>query len=372
MPPGHMAMDISLVSRNTGIHGTLDSTSPLTYYTGHDTHRSVHNTDGKCGTRYCNGYVPEAYGVSEGQFNNKNKSHRRSYSCYRDTDCQFYTRDSSGLLSGEVVGTCVRRSDTLSMCECELPYFGDNCEYKFCPVTRAGRIHYRSLPGHNMDEAGDSGGGSSESQISAPLVGGVLGVGRRSPGGGQTNLDTNRGSNSEEGFECGGRRGDCQYETGKCLCHNGFHGAACEFRVISNGCSTTGATTRDCRAADAARHHSTSVGSLLQPLRTKHNGACADITNGACSGLADQDRYKLSNIPPELSLTQSTWGPVNQMHNRAGHAGVTPGHSGRNEGALDNFFMQDDTNGTSATRDLTVPHETYTADPNGYPTNSYT
>ena len=27
-------MDISLVSRNTGIHGTLDSTSPLTYYTG--------------------------------------------------------------------------------------------------------------------------------------------------------------------------------------------------------------------------------------------------------------------------------------------------------------------------------------------------
>ena len=110
----------------------------------------------------------------------------------------------------------------------------------------------------------------------------------------------------------------------------------------------------------------------MQPLRTKHNGACADITNGACSGLADQDRYKLSNIPPELSLTQSTWGPVNQMHNRAGHAGVTPGHSGRNEGALDNFFMQDDTNGTSATRDLTVPHETYTADPNGYPTNSYT
>ena len=93
---------------------------------------------------------------------------------------------------------------------------------EFCPVTRAGRIHYRSLPGHNMDEAGDSGGGSSESQISAPLVGGVLGVGRRSPGGGQTNLDTNRGSNSEEGFECGGRRGDCQYETGKCLCHNGI------------------------------------------------------------------------------------------------------------------------------------------------------
>ena len=57
-----------------------------------------------------------------------------SGSCYRDTDCQFYNRDSSGLLTGEVVGSCEERSESLSMCKCLPAYFGKNCEFSKSPV----------------------------------------------------------------------------------------------------------------------------------------------------------------------------------------------------------------------------------------------
>ena len=80
-------------------------------------------------------------GVAAGKFNEASgttctnhptcNSHpsRRTGSCYRDEDCQFYNKDSSGQLTGEIVGTCERVSSTLSTCKCFDAYFGVNCEY---------------------------------------------------------------------------------------------------------------------------------------------------------------------------------------------------------------------------------------------------
>ena len=54
--------------------------------------------------------------------------------CYTDKDCMFYNKDSSGKVTGEVVGTCVIRSDTLAMCKCLPAYTGKNCEFSEPPA----------------------------------------------------------------------------------------------------------------------------------------------------------------------------------------------------------------------------------------------
>jgi len=372
MPPGHFAADIAGITSEIGLSGDLGSTAPLTFYTAHDTPRAPHNSDGLCGSRYCNGYDAKAYGVQNGLYNNKDKSARGGFSCYRDTDCQFYVKDSSGQLLGEVVGKCVRRSYTLSMCECEYPYFGNNCEFKNCPKASAGHQQgAESDPGEpsslgprNIFEAGDSGGGASERHASAPFVGAVLGVGRDIAAGGRTIRDNkDRGTNAMEGFECGGERGNCDYGTGACVCKPGFHGRACQFRTAANGCSTTGVTTRNCRSPNSLRHHGNSVDALLQPEEVKHNLGCGDIRNGACAGVVDAARYAAA---PLVSLTQSVWGPVNTKHNAAGHAGHNVGHSAFNPGNVDNIYAME------VQRDATTPHPIYTNDTNSYPSSSYT
>ena len=72
-------------------------------------------------------------------------------SCYTDKDCMFYNKDSSGKVTGEIVGTCVVRSDTLAMCKCLPAYTGKNCEFSECtafslprgqPLETAPRMSY--------------------------------------------------------------------------------------------------------------------------------------------------------------------------------------------------------------------------------------
>lgn len=228
-----------------------EQTSAKTCPQNYDVPRSPYSSDGLCGTRDCNGYSSLE---STGDFNQN--LNRRTRSCYRDSDCQFYYVDSAGLLNGEIVGYCTRVSDTLSTCDCTPPYFGNNCELKGCPRAMSGqkRSHHimpgePTSPGNtHEDHAGDSGGGDAENQISAPYAGAVLDVGRRT-------LIANRGGDAEHGFECGGERGSCNYARGLCVCKDGFYGRACEYRTSANRCSTNGAVDIECRASAAARHH---------------------------------------------------------------------------------------------------------------------
>ena len=71
--------------------------------------------------------------------------------CYRDEDCQFYYKDSSGLLNGEIVGACLRISSTLSECRCTYPFFGRNCQLKHCPnATISNGLECGGLNGHGV------------------------------------------------------------------------------------------------------------------------------------------------------------------------------------------------------------------------------
>merc|ERR1711937_130306 len=77
-----------------------------------------------------------------------------SGSCYRDTDCQYYHKDSSGLVTGQVVGTCEKRSESLSMCKCLPAYTGKNCEFKRCPVALETEFMCNGVQGEGTDYYG--------------------------------------------------------------------------------------------------------------------------------------------------------------------------------------------------------------------------
>lgn len=85
-------------------------------------------------------------------------------------------------------------------------------------------------PGADHPNAAESGGGDAALQISERHTGTMKGVGVRA-------LRTNRAGNAMEGFECGGRRGSCDYGKGECRCKDGFHGKACEYRGACRNCS---------------------------------------------------------------------------------------------------------------------------------------
>ena len=74
--------------------------------------------------------------------------------CYRDSDCQFFQKDSSGLISGEIVGTCVKRSESLSMCKCIEGYTGKNCEFKLCPISLNTDLMCNGVQGEGDDYYG--------------------------------------------------------------------------------------------------------------------------------------------------------------------------------------------------------------------------
>jgi len=236
---------------------------------GIEAQQSPHQTDGLCGSEHCNGYDPL---IPLGQFNEASgqtayeepsspsgahvsvdtdctdqkscSTHvqRKPGRCYRDSDCQFYQKDSQGLISGEIVGKCVRRSDTDSMCECAPAYFGANCEFKRCPRAKDTGFMCNGVQGeggtsyvNNKKRESYVGDGQYGEDYYGPLKMGSY------PGsymGSEWNtydeiltVDFDISVDSKKmqrGTTYVG--GTCDFETGRCNCHPTWYGPSCERR----------------------------------------------------------------------------------------------------------------------------------------------
>lgn len=251
--------------------GTNGATGPKTCTTSVSTPRSPQNTDGGCGSRYCNGHDPSAYGVGLGTYNEAsgssctdhssctNHGQRRTAQCYRDEDCQFYNKDSSGRISGEMVGTCERVSDTLSLCKCLEPYFGTNCEYKRCPEGKHTGFMCNGVQGEGVDYYGPykllqrttSGGTTLAAGSEMSTSGGVYPFTKQYMGSEwnvydeilqvdnhvQSYLSTSGYTVSYSQLHRGPHKvgGICDFEVGKCRCHPTYFGAACDQRTCPMG-----------------------------------------------------------------------------------------------------------------------------------------
>lgn len=154
-----------------------------------------------------------------------------SGSCYRDTDCQYYHKDSSGLVTGQVVGTCEKRSESLSMCKCLPAYTGKNCEYKRCPVALETEFMCNGVQGEGEDYYG-------------PVKGLYMGSEwntydevRTVDNHIQSYLSTTGRTVSYKQLHRGPHKvgGICDFTTGKCKCHPTYYGAACDLRTCPMG-----------------------------------------------------------------------------------------------------------------------------------------
>merc|ERR1719506_2560857 len=167
-------------------------------------------------------------------------------SCYTDQDCMFHNKDSSGLVTGEVVGTCVVRSESLSMCKCLPAYTGKNCEFKRCPVAQntgfmcngvqgEGKDYYAPVKGAQQGTSDGSGYMGSEwntydqvllvdNHIQSYLS--TSGWVSNNPAQSTYNL-LHRGPHKVGGL--------CDFNTGKCKCHPTYFGAACDIRTCPLG-----------------------------------------------------------------------------------------------------------------------------------------
>jgi len=155
-----------------------------------------------------------------------------SGSCYRDTDCQFYSKDSSGLVTGQVVGSCIPRSDSLSMCKCLPAYFGKNCEFKRCPIA-LGTTEFmcNGVQGEGEDYYGPVKGlymGSEWNTYDEVLqVDNHIQSYHSTTGRTVTYNQLYRGPHKVGGI--------CDFTTGKCKCHPTYYGPACDLRTCPMG-----------------------------------------------------------------------------------------------------------------------------------------
>jgi len=267
----------AIAAQDTGLtsgdgRGTGGSTGPQTCKQSVSVARDKHSQNGLCGSRYCNGYNPEAYsGVAAGKFNEASgttctnhptcNSHpsRRTGSCYRDEDCQFYNKDSSGQLTGEIVGTCERVSSTLSTCKCFDAYFGVNCEYKKCPEAKNTAFMCNGVQGEGMDYYGPmkhflrstddgvtlaSGAEMATSGAQYPYTEQYLGSEWNTydqvlevDNHIQSYLSTSGYTVTYDQLHRGPHKvgGICDFEVGKCKCHPTYYGAACDQRTCPMG-----------------------------------------------------------------------------------------------------------------------------------------
>ena len=175
-------------------------------------------------------------------------------SCYTDKDCMFYSKDNSGLITGEVVGTCVPRSESLSMCKCLPAYTGKNCEFsksprhntncypnpctemarcsERCPVAATTGFMCNGVQGEGKDyyapfKHADYMGSEWNTYDEVLDVDNHI-QSFHSTTGYDVNYDQlHRGPHKVGGI--------CDFNTGKCSCHPTYFGATCEMRTCPLG-----------------------------------------------------------------------------------------------------------------------------------------
>lgn len=137
--------------------------------------------------------------------------------CYRDTDCQFFQKDSQGLVTGEVAGVCEVRSESLSICKCIDSYTGKNCEYKKCPESLVTGFMCNGNQGQGDDYYAPNGLTTAYSTSEWEKYDQVPAV---------------EFFPTHEAMAVGGM---CDFTTGRCQCHPGYLGPACDIRECPSG-----------------------------------------------------------------------------------------------------------------------------------------